>query len=211
MTPTAAIDLTPLALFMAADPVVKTVMAILLFCSVWCWVLTLEALLRLRLLRRDLVGAEASGLAKSARFGEALEAGARSALIDVPLETGGERRARIERAIREAAREPLRAVDRGFPVLATIASATPFIGLLGTVWGIMRSFTAIAGSNDTSLAVVAPGIAEALSATALGLFAAIPAAVAYNLLGARLGALGERVGRLAHDAASRIAAGERAP
>ncbi len=210
MTATPSIDLTPLALFLSADPVVKAVMSLLLLCSIWCWVLALEALLRMRFLRRDIALAEVAGLAGSGRFQQALEAGLRSALIGVPLETGGERRGRIERAIREAARLRLRAIDRGFPVLATIASATPFVGLLGTVWGIMRAFTAIAGSNDTSLAVVAPGIAEALAATALGLFAAIPAAVAYNLLGARLGGLGERIGRLAHDAASRIAAGESA-
>ncbi|HEY8581170.1 MAG TPA: MotA/TolQ/ExbB proton channel family protein, partial [Beijerinckiaceae bacterium] len=130
--------------------------------------------------------------------------------LAVPYETGGERRARVEQAMREEGRRRLRAIDRGFPALATIASATPFIGLLGTVWGIMRAFTSIAQTNETSLAVVAPGIAEALAATALGLFAAIPAAVAYNLLGARLGRLGERLARLTHHAASRIAARETA-
>jgi biopolymer transport protein TolQ len=65
-------------------------------------------------------------------------------------------------------------------ILATVGSVAPFVGLFGTVWGIMRSFSAIAGANNTSLAVVAPGIAEALFATALGLFAAIPAVIAYN-------------------------------
>ena len=201
------IDLTPVGLFMAADPVVKTVMVVLLLASVWCWVTTLDALIRMGRLRRDLARAESHGLGAGA-FRPAVAAGAASAQIAVPHETGGERRARIEQSLREEARLRLRVIDRGFPALATIASATPFIGLLGTVWGIMRAFTAIAQTNETSLAVVAPGIAEALAATALGLFAAIPAAIAYNLLGARLGRLGERLARLTHHAASRIAAGE---
>ena len=82
-------------------------------------------------------------------------------------------------------------------ILATVASAAPFIGLFGTVWGIMRSFTAIAGANNTSLAVVAPGIAEALFATAIGLFAAIPALIAYNRLTHGLDRLEARLNRFA--------------
>ena len=80
----------------------------------------------------------------------------------------------------------------GLPFLATIGSAAPFIGLFGTVWGIMNSFTAIAQQKDTSLAVVAPGIAEALFATALGLAAAIPAVMAYNQIIVSLGRLAAR-------------------
>ena len=81
--------------------------------------------------------------------------------------------------------------------LATIGSVAPFVGLFGTVWGIMRSFTAIAASNNSSLAVVAPGIAEALFATAIGLFAAIPAVIAYNAFSQRLNRLESRLGRFA--------------
>jgi biopolymer transport protein ExbB/TolQ len=82
----------------------------------------------------------------------------------------------------------------GLPFLATIGSAAPFIGLFGTVWGIMNSFTAIAQQKDTSLAVVAPGIAEALFATALGLAAAIPAVMAYNAIAVSLGRASARAG-----------------
>lgn len=81
--------------------------------------------------------------------------------------------------------------------LATIGSVAPFVGLFGTVWGIMRSFTAIAAENNSSLAVVAPGIAEALFATAIGLFAAIPAVIAYNAFSQRLNRLESRLGRFA--------------
>ena len=101
--------------------------------------------------------------------------------------------ARIEQAMRETAAGHLRRVEPGLPLLATIGSTAPFIGLLGTVWGIMHSFAGIAASNDTSLAVVAPGIAEALFATAIGLVAAIPAVMAYNKLATDLGRLGQRL------------------
>ena len=89
----------------------------------------------------------------------------------------------------------LRLIEKGLPFLATVGSTTPFVGLLGTVWGIMHSFTSIAQSRDTSLAVVAPGIAEALFVTALGLFAAIPAVVAYNQVTVGLGQAAERIGK----------------
>src|SRR3546814_14028228 len=81
--------------------------------------------------------------------------------------------------------------------LATIGAVAPFVGLFGTVWGIMRAFTAIAAENNSSLAVVAPGIAEALFATAIGLFAAIPAVIAYNAFSQRLKRLDSRPGRFA--------------
>jgi biopolymer transport protein ExbB/TolQ len=86
----------------------------------------------------------------------------------------------------------LESIEAGLPFLATIGSAAPFIGLFGTVWGIMNSFTAIAARQDTSLATVAPGIAEALFATALGLVAAIPAVMAYNHYAVKLGRSSQR-------------------
>src|SRR5207248_5723999 len=95
-------------------------------------------------------------------------------------ETAGERRERVERAMRLALNGEMRHLEARLPFLATLGSAAPFIGLFGTVWGIMRSFAGIAAANNTSLAVVAPGIAEALFATAMGLAAALPAVVAYN-------------------------------
>ena len=88
--------------------------------------------------------------------------------------------ARVERILEIATDTELKKVEKNFTFLATIGSTAPFIGLFGTVWGIMNSFQSIAISRNTSLAIVAPGIAEALFATALGLLAAIPAVVAYN-------------------------------
>ena len=108
-------------------------------------------------------------------------------------ETPGERRDRIERAMRLALNAELRRLEFRLPFLATLGSAAPFIGLFGTVWGIMRSFEGIAAANNTSLAVVAPGIAEALFATAMGLAAAIPAVVAYNKITVDLGRFAGRM------------------
>ena len=88
--------------------------------------------------------------------------------------------ARVERILEIATDNELKKVEKNFTFLATVGSTAPFIGLFGTVWGIMNSFQSIAISRNTSLAIVAPGIAEALFATALGLLAAIPAVVAYN-------------------------------
>jgi biopolymer transport protein ExbB/TolQ len=103
-------------------------------------------------------------------------------------------RARIERAMRGTLKSELQRQEAGLPFLATIGSAAPFIGLFGTVWGIMNSFTAIGQQQDTSLATVAPGIAEALLATALGLAAAIPAVMAYNAVSVSLGRFASRSG-----------------
>jgi biopolymer transport protein ExbB/TolQ len=108
-------------------------------------------------------------------------------------ETPVERRDRIERAMRLALNAELRRLEVRLPFLATLGSAAPFIGLFGTVWGIMRSFEGIAAANNTSLAVVAPGIAEALFATAMGLAAAIPAVVAYNKITVDLGRFAGRM------------------
>jgi biopolymer transport protein ExbB/TolQ len=108
-------------------------------------------------------------------------------------ETAGERRERIERAMRLALNAELRRLEVRLPFLATLGSAAPFIGLFGTVWGIMRSFEGIAAAHNTSLAVVAPGIAEALFATAMGLAAAIPAVVAYNKITVDLGRFAGRM------------------
>ena len=108
-------------------------------------------------------------------------------------ETAGERRERIERTMRLVLNAELRRLEARLPFLATLGSAAPFIGLFGTVWGIMRSFAGIAAANNTSLAVVAPGIAEALFATAMGLAAAIPAVVAYNKITVDLGRFAGRM------------------
>ena len=131
--------------------------------------------------------ADPAGLMLSAGWAES------TAESSPETETAGERRDRIERAMRLALNAELRRLEVRLPFLATLGSAAPFIGLFGTVWGIMRSFEGIAAANNTSLAVVAPGIAEALFATAMGLAAAIPAVVAYNKITVDLGRFAGRM------------------
>jgi biopolymer transport protein ExbB/TolQ len=114
-------------------------------------------------------------------------------------ETAGERRQRILDAMMRHTRRILSQAENSLPNLAVIASVAPFIGLFGTVWGIMTSFAGIATAKDTSLAVVAPGIAEALAATAYGLAAAIPAAIAYNRLGASYAQTAQELSDLIED------------
>ena len=101
-------------------------------------------------------------------------------VIKTRTKTTAVQTARVERVLEVSIDNQLKSVEKNFTYLATIGSTTPFIGLFGTVWGIMNSFQSIAISRNTSLAIVAPGIAEALFATALGLLAAIPAVIAYN-------------------------------
>jgi TolQ protein len=190
------------ALFLQADAIVKGVMLLLLAASVGCWAVIFDKLVRLTLARRA-----------AARFAEAVRAGAhlddpqlaeqmtrdivarglRAVRDEDGSESRAERRERIERAMRAVMIERLKRLESGIPLLATVGSTAPFVGLFGTVWGIMNSFTAIAASKDTSLAVVAPGIAEALLATALGLVAAIPAVIAYNKLSGSLSTLAHRL------------------
>ena len=198
------LDLSAFALFLQADPVVKGVMVLLLLASVWCWAVILDKAFRLLALRREARAFEEG--AQAGRFSaarplasELLAAAAREWREEdggpgAPLETRGERRARIDHAMRAVVGEALRRAERGLTLLATTGSAAPFIGLFGTVWGIMHSFTGIAQSQDTSLAVVAPGIAEALFATAMGLVAAIPAVIAYNKLVTEFSRTAQRFG-----------------
>ena len=103
-----------------------------------------------------------------------------SELIKTKSKSSAVQSARVERVLEVSIDNQLKSVEKNFTYLATIGSTAPFIGLFGTVWGIMNSFQSIAISRNTSLAIVAPGIAEALFATALGLLAAIPAVIAYN-------------------------------
>lgn len=192
------IDLSLTALFQQATGVVQAVLIVLLLYSVLCWAIILEKaalLVRLSAQTRRLETATSDGALPPA-FGlaRAIAAAGRGELDDLkPGENQAERRDRIERAMRDAMTSELLVAERRLPYLATIGSSAPFIGLFGTVWGIMHSFTAIASANDTSLAVVAPGIAEALSTTAVGLAAAIPASIAYNKLAADFGNLARRL------------------
>ena len=213
IVPAASHDMSFLGLFLQADPIVKSVMILLVLASLGCWTIIFEKLLRIRNIRRQARAFEAA-----ARSGEKLHpqmGGATGRIVAAgheawrdqdASESRAERRERIERAMRAALSVDMRQLQVGLPFLATTGSAAPFIGLFGTVWGIMNSFSAIAASQDTSLSVVAPGIAEALFATAIGLVAAIPAVSAYNKLttdlsrlqqsfGAGIVVLGDRLAR----------------
>jgi biopolymer transport protein TolQ len=191
-------DISLLGLFLNAHIVVKLVMFGLLGASVWCWAIIVDKTLLYRRTKRALDAFEeifwsgrsldelyrtlsdrpASGLA--AVFVAAMREWKRS------FEGNGRSVAslgqRIDKVLDVTIQREVERLDSKLLVLASIGSAGPYIGLFGTVWGIMASFTAIAASKNTSLAVVAPGIAEALFATAIGLFAAIPAVLAYNKL-----------------------------
>jgi biopolymer transport protein ExbB/TolQ len=196
-------DFSVLGMVQHADPVVQAIAALLIVCSVATWAITFEKLTRLRRLKDETAALEA--LAKDGKLPGADTTGIGAAIGQAavtelaegasPGETRTDIRARLERAMRAAMKTELRGIEKGLPFLATVGSTTPFVGLLGTVWGIMHSFTSIAQSRDTSLAVVAPGIAEALFVTALGLFAAIPAVVAYNQVTVALGQNAERLGK----------------
>jgi biopolymer transport protein ExbB/TolQ len=194
-------DFSLLGMVQHADPVVQGIAAILVVSSIASWAIMLEKIVRLRRLKVEvghLEGHAADGRLPSGDAGT-LNAGLSQAAL-AELNDGassGESRTdirfRLERAMRAAMKGELRGIERGLAFLATVGSAAPFVGLLGTVWGIMHSFTSIAQSKDTSLAVVAPGIAEALFVTALGLAAAIPAVVGYNLITVSLGGAAERI------------------
>ncbi len=194
-------DLSLWTLFWDASPVVKAVIALLILLSVMCWSIIIEKAIRLAGLRKQikqLHQATATGTAAGATgIGKViLEAAHAEAADRLGDETRTELRDRIERAMRIALATELRKVEPGLPFLATVGSAAPFIGLFGTVWGIMHSFANIASAQNVSLAVVAPGIAEALFATAIGLAAAIPAVIAYNKLAIDLGRLGQEINTL---------------
>lgn len=201
-------------LIVDADPVVQAVMLGLVFASIVCWTVIFEKVVQLVRLSRDVCKLEALAkggkIAGEPRLVRTLLAAAKDELPASAGETRNETQTRIERALREAAKAELRRYDVGLPFLATVGSAAPFVGLFGTVWGIMNSFTSIAQAKDTSLAVVAPGIAEALFATGLGLAAAIPAVIAYNQISVSLGRAAARIGSASSALAKQLAAAPRA-
>ena len=203
------IDMSPFALFMQADWVVKSVMLGLLVASVLCWAIIFSKLSAYARARREMRRFEKAFAAgeplgtlherlkqKSVRglsaiFVAAMEEWNGSHAADAATPAGLQARLRL--VLDGAIAEEADALEKSLPFLATVGSAAPFVGLFGTVWGIMNAFTSIAASKDTSLAIVAPGIAEALFATAMGLLAAIPAVIAYNKLSIDSGKL---LGRL---------------
>lgn len=191
-------DFSFIGLFMLADWVVKSVMLLLVVLSIWSWGIAIDKFIKFSLLRKK--AAEFEETFWSGRTLEELNAGLSNDTRDpmarvfaAAMREWDESKAsnrseaalhstheRIDRVMSLVVNRELAKVERGMGVLATVASASVFIGLFGTVWGIMNAFRAIAATQNTNLAVVAPGIAEALFATALGLIAAIPALVFYN-------------------------------
>ncbi len=197
----ADLDFSVWALFLRADPIVKGVILLLLVASVWCWAIIFEKVLGLRRLNARSTEFEQSFWSgnsldelydrianqprdpMSAVFVAAMREWRRTPQRGNPEPESrvgiGDR---IDRVMQITLAREMDRVEKNMTFLATTGSTSPFIGLFGTVWGIMNSFQSIAISKNTSLAVVAPGIAEALFATALGLLAAIPAVVAFNKL-----------------------------
>ena len=211
LQPTADL-MSPMTLFLEADIVVKAVMLGLLAASVWTWAIIFTHSMRLRRINRQTEAYERDFWAANdidsfhAKRGNerlptavVLSAGLdewRRSTRGAAVDRAGTRERLASRMSAAVAAELDRLGER-LNILATVGSVAPFVGLFGTVWGNMRAFTAIAGANNTSLAVVAPGIAEALFATAIGLFAAIPAVIAYNRLSHGLDRLDARLGRFA--------------
>jgi biopolymer transport protein TolQ len=205
-------DLSVWGLFLQADIVVKIVMIALIFASFWCWAIIFEKILRMRRLwaqAEEFEEAFWSGGSledlydrindrptspMASIFTAAMREWRRSAakgIADAAQKAGLSQR--IDRVMQVTLGREMEGLERHMTFLASVGSTGPFVGLFGTVWGIMNSFQAIANSKDTSLAVVAPGIAEALFATALGLVAAIPAVVAYNKISSDLGRYAARL------------------
>jgi biopolymer transport protein TolQ len=199
-------DLSVWTLFLNADLIVKLVILMLVLASVWSWAIIFEKFFKLRRLHQqadefedqfwsggsledlyDRIGTQPLD-PMAAMFSAAMREWRRS--VSKGLAAAGQMRAglqsRIERVMGVTLGREMERLERYMTFLASVGSTAPFIGLFGTVWGIMHSFSSIASSKNTSLAVVAPGIAEALFATALGLIAAIPAVIAYNKISSDL-------------------------
>ena len=207
----ATADMSLLGLFLQADIVVKIVMLLLIVASVWVWAIVFEKLTSLRRATRaadgfedrfwsggsldELYDAEGAKPAHpmAAVFGAAMTEWRRSTRAAGADIVHGFARERVERAMNVTISREMEALEKWMIFLASVGSTAPFIGLFGTVWGIMNSFSAIAQMQNTNLAVVAPGIAEALFATAIGLIAAIPAVLAYNKISTDLARFAARL------------------
>ncbi len=215
-------DLSMIGLFLQADLVVKAVMLILIFASVWSWAIIFEKRRTLKVLNN-----RANKFEDSFWSGEPLDKlyqRVKKGKMDPLIKTfaagmeewqngvaGGipstetvqaSLKQRVERAMAVTINREMASLERGMTFLASIGSTATFIGLFGTVWGIMNSFSAIAGTQNTSLVVVAPGIAEALFATAVGLIAAIPAVLAYNIFTTGLARYADRLDAFTSDFAA---------
>jgi biopolymer transport protein ExbB len=186
-------ELSPWSMFMSADVIVKAVMVGLAFASLVTWTIFIAKMIELTVVQRKLRGALArisdarslaeAQLALGAREGvlpSLLAAAMREGRLSAGISSDAGIKERAASSFAEIVRAEARRIRLGMGLLATIGATSPFVGLFGTVWGIMNSFIGISKSQTTNLAVVAPGIAEALLATAFGLVAAIPAVIIYN-------------------------------
>jgi biopolymer transport protein TolQ len=208
-TPGAPPSMAMLDMFKSAHIVVQVVMVGLVLASVWSWAIIIEKLFAFRNARTEADKFEAlfwsgqsleelytglsrgKSIAMAALFVAAMKEWKRS--VEGNIRALGGIQMRVEKVMDVTISREMERLERRLLFLATVGSTAPFVGLFGTVWGIMTSFQAIAVSKNTSLDVVAPGIAEALFATALGLVAAIPAVVFYNKFSADAGRLGQRL------------------
>ena len=188
-----ATDFSIIQLFLRADFIVKSVIIILIAASVYSWALIFEKYKLFKKIDKSTTSFEEKfWKSRSAEsFYQTLTnknkdpmatifQSAMVELIKTKSKSTSVQSARVSRVLEISADKEMKLIERHFTFLATVGSTAPFIGLFGTVWGIMNSFQSIAISRNTSLAIVAPGIAEALFATALGLLAAVPAVIAYN-------------------------------
>jgi len=186
-------ELSPWSMFVSADILVKAVMIGLAFASLVTWTIFIAKMIELSLIQRKLHAAlgaisDARSLAeaqfalgaKGSVLSSLLSAAMREARLSAGISSDAGIKERAASSFAEIVRAEARRIRLGMGVLATIGATSPFVGLFGTVWGIMNSFIGISKSQTTNLAVVAPGIAEALLATAFGLAAAIPAVIIYN-------------------------------
>jgi biopolymer transport protein TolQ len=203
---------SPIQLFLDADLVVKAVIIGLALASIWVWTIIVSFVLKIRGINNQSEAFERefwrtedvdgyfkqhgkSDLPIAKVFAAGLAEWRRSTAVKTPDRQGT--RERLATAMDSSIAAESEKLANRLNFLATTGAVAPFVGLFGTVWGIMRSFSAIAAEQNSSLAVVAPGIAEALFATAIGLFAAIPAVIAYNRFSHRLNQYEARMGRFA--------------
>lgn len=215
-------DLSAWALFWQADIIVKVVMILLVSASLWCWTIIFEKLKTLKMANRRAKKFEDAFWSGEPldKLYERVKQSKTDPMLSVfiagmdewkvaandqksgnsALQAGLQQR--IERAMAVEITRSMDGLEKNMTFLANVGSSAPFIGLFGTVWGVMNSFTAIAGANNTSLAVVAPGIAEALFATAMGLVAAIPAVIAYNKFSSDINRYAERLETFASEFSS---------
>ena len=201
-------NFTMWGMFAHATIAVQLVMIVLIVASVWCWAVIVDKWMQYRRARAearvfdeafwsgnpldelfDQIGATPKGQSEKI-FASGMLEWRRSHRQDGGLIAGAT--SRIDRSMDVAIAKETENLQRGLTVLATVGSSAPFIGLFGTVWGIMHSFRGLANSTQATLATVAPGISEALVATAMGLFAAIPAVLAYNRFASRVEVLSNR-------------------